>query len=343
MRKILEKISKRKNFLRFVLPVILVIILALIGFFSFHHPQKNLSAPAAQAKAEKFINDFLMQSGTKATIKSVTQEYGLYKMTIDIVSGQVESYVTKDGKLFFPQALDMDKIAAARNTPTGNATDSSTGADQSTTVTQKTTKPKVELFVMSYCPYGTQIEKGLLPVLAALGNKIDFQLKFVSYSMHGQKELAENLTQYCIEQGQPTKLDAYLSCFLQNGDSPTCLTQTGINQSQVNTCVAKTDKQYSVTSDFNNKVNYQGNYPGFAVNKADNEKYQVGGSPTLIINGQDINSGRDSASLLKTICSAFPTAPAECQATLSSATPDPGFGSSTSASAASTGGAGCGQ
>jgi len=49
---------------------------------------------------------------------------------------------------------------------------------------------------MSYCPYGTQIEKGILPVINALGNKIKFSLKFVDYAMHGKKEIDENSRQY---------------------------------------------------------------------------------------------------------------------------------------------------
>jgi hypothetical protein len=54
----------------------------------------------------------------------------------------------------------------------------------------------------------------------------------------------------------------------------------------------------------------------------------------LVINGETISSARDSASLLKTICSAFTTQPAECQAQLSSATPAAGFGTATDNSGA---------
>ena len=159
--------------------------------------------------------------------------------------------------------------------------------------------------------------------------------------MHGPKELAENLTQYCIEKEQTPKLQSYLSCFLASSDSATCLTQTGVDSSKLRACVAATDKQYKVTANSTNNVDYKGTYPSFNINQADNDKYSVGGSPTLIINGQEIDSSRDSASLLKTVCSAFNTQPKECQTTLSSVAPAPGFGTAAATTGAAA--ANCGQ
>ncbi len=333
MKNFFRKAVSRENLRRFILPIILILILIVIGILAFRKQANNLSESEAKTRAEKFVNEYLMESGNKATVKEVTKEYGLYKLKIDIVSDIVESYLSRDGKLFFPQALDIDQISS--NKEKANPTTGDEPAAQNIT---KSDKPKVELFVMSYCPYGTQIEKGILPVLEALGNKIDFELKFCSYAMHGQKELAENLTQYCLEKEQPTKLAPYLSCFLANSNSASCLDTAGVNKTKLSSCVSKTDKQYKVTENYNGKVDYQGSYPGFAVHKADNEKYGVGGSPTLVINGADVQSSRDSASLLKTICSAFNNPPKECQATLSSASPAPGFGTGTTDN--STGG-GC--
>jgi hypothetical protein len=331
MKKLIKSLFSRERFLRVTLPILLVIVLAVIALFSFQRPSiKNLKPEEAKAKAEQFINNFLMSGGNKATIKEISEEYGLYKLKIDIVTSVVDSYLSKDGKLFFPQALDVEKISseqpsqgAANNQPAPVAE-----------VSKKSDKPVVELFVMSYCPYGTQIEKGMLPVLAALGNKIDFELKFCSYAMHGEKELQENLNQYCIQKEQPAKLDAYLKCFLEASDSASCVSSTGVNKSQMDACVAKTDKQYKVIDNFKNNVGFQGSFPGFDVYKADNDKYDVGGSPTLIINGEQVSSGRDSASLLKAICSAFKNQPKECQASLSTASPAPGFGSGTQAAGA---------
>jgi len=277
----------------------------------------------------------LMQSGSKATVKEITTEYGLYKLKIDIISDVVESYLSKDGKLFFPQALNIEETAKLAATAGANA-----ASAPAATVAVKSDKPIVELFVMSYCPYGTQIEKGILPVLAALGDKIDFELRFCSYAMHGQKELNENLTQYCIQKEQNNKFDSYLSCFLESSVSDACLDSAKIDKTKLAACVTKTDKSYKVTSNFNDNIGYQGSYPGFDVDKAANDKYNVGGSPTLIINGQEISSARDSASLLATICSAFTTQPTECEAVLSSTSPAAGFGSGTATTGTD---AGCGQ
>ncbi len=327
MKKRLHKLVKPKVFTHIVLPIILLVVLVFIGYSSLRGTKKMLNKEDAIVKTEDFINNFLMQSGNKASVQEITSEYGLYKLKVDIVSDVVESYLTKDGKLFFPQALIIDEIANSK-------TASPSGDTNIATDVPKSDKPVVELFIMSYCPYGTQMQKGILPVLETLGDKIDFELKFVDYIMHGEQEITENLVQYCIQEEQSDKLNDYLTCFLKEGKSDECVTATKINTKKLNSCVAKTDDQYDVTNNYTNKVGYRGSYPGFDVNKTDTAKYSVNGSPTLIINGQDIQSGRDSASLLGTICNAFENQPKECQTELPSASPTPGFGSGTTANSA---------
>lgn len=346
MKKILSILKQKKTLATLLVIVAVLIVLGLITSLSIHKdnsktstvvkPGKTISTDEAKTTAEEFVNKFLMSNGSKATIKDITTEYGLYKLSIDITSDVVESYITKDGKLFFPQALNIAEISAAKDTAATGDTANSTPA---AAVTKKSDKPVVELFVMSYCPYGTQIEKGILPVIEALGSKIDFQLKFCNYAMHGEKELKENLIQYCIQKEQGPKFNTYLKCFLDSSDSAACLTTTGIDQKAAESCVAKTDSQFKVMENFTSNTNFQGSYPSFDVEKADNAKYSVGGSPTLIINGEDIQSNRDSASLLATICSAFNEQPDECKTALSSTAPSAGFGSGTAA--ASAGAAGC--
>jgi hypothetical protein len=39
-----------------------------------------------------------------------------------------------------------------------------------------------------------------------LQDKIDFEIKFNTYAMHGEKELAEQLNQYCIKKNKMINL-----------------------------------------------------------------------------------------------------------------------------------------
>lgn len=327
MNKMKKFLSTSNGLAKIGIAAVIIIVAIVSGIvWSKQAPTNQISAQDAAAKAETFINDYLMPSGSLAKILETSEEYNLYKMKIDIGSTEpVESYVTKDGLLFFPQALEIEKV----NQEEGSDVSANSGNTTPTNV-PKTDKPKVELFVMSYCPFGTQMEKGLLSVLDLLGDKIDFTLNFNDYAMHEKKEIDENLVQYCIQKEQPEKLTAYLSCFLDAGNQASCLAANA-NESKIKNCVAATDKEFKVTENYNNKVDWRGSYPGFNVQKTANDKYNVGGSPTLVINETTTSSGRDSASLLKTICAAFNNAPEECNSQLNSQSPTPGFGFSFSA------------
>ncbi|MDD5291174.1 MAG: hypothetical protein PHZ04_03590 [Patescibacteria group bacterium] len=312
--------------------IVLVILVALGGagykIFGGKTAGSILSPEEAKAKAGEFINANLVQAGTEVEIKDIVEENGLYKIVVNVGGQDFDSYLTKDGTKFFPQVLDMTADAAATDT-----SDTAAGGSGSE-VAAKSDKPNVELFVMSHCPYGTQIEKGILPVIEALGSKIDFTLKFCDYAMHGENELKEELKQYCIQKEQGDKLNGYLKCFLEAGDGDGCIAKAGLDKSKLDACVSATDKEYKVTEKFNDKTTWSnGQFPVFDVYKADNDKYGVSGSPTLVINGAQVTSNRDSASLLATICSAFNTAPEECSQSLSSTAPSAGFGSTAGAAA----------
>jgi glutaredoxin len=303
----------------------LVAVLITSGCSLTQNKAKPLSLEEVKVKAADFINNNLMQAGQEVSIKEITEENGLYKIIVNMPNGQeITSYMTKDGKKFFPQVMDIAEIE--QKTKEKKEKQAQAEEDSRSNL-PKTEQPKVELFVMSYCPYGTQIEKGILPVLEKLGNKIDFQLKFCDYAMHGKKELDENLRQYCIQKEEPQKLFSYLRCFLDKGESDECLKTVDIDQAKLNNCVKAADKEYKVTEMYNDKSTWSnGRFPRFNVFAADNNKYNVKGSPTLVINGKQISSRRDPNSLLETICASFKNQPEECQATLSNQAPSPGFG-----------------
>jgi len=330
---------------------IIIIVVVIGGIIFYQQKQGNTGStekPVSEKvskevtkAAEDLIREQLVGPETKLEIKKVTQESGLYKIELSVDGQEITSYMTKDKSKFIPQLIDIKDLEEAQGEDNKQAT------APVTEVTNKSDKPNVELFVMSYCPYGTQMEKGILPVFDVLGDKIDTKLKFVDYAMHGEKEVKENLRQYCIEQVAPEKLNTYLKCFLASKEgseqeSQTCLANAKINKNTLNKCIDETDKKFKVTELAKDKSSYiSGQFPQFNVDKQDVEKYGVQGSPTLVVNGQIVQTGRDSNSILKAICSAFNNQPEACKKELSTESPKPGFGTGTAPSNASDN-AGCG-
>jgi hypothetical protein len=330
---------------------VIIIVLIVGGVIIWQQKKGSNNEPKAvneqtqeevSAAALDLINGQLVMPGTEVEVGTITEESGLYKIELTVAGQEITSYMTKDMEKFIPQLID---VAETENVEGDDAEQPTAPVAE---VTNKSDKPEVELFVMSYCPYGTQMEKGILPALDTLGDTVDAELKFVDYAMHGEKEVKENLRQYCIQENEPQKLAPYLDCFLSStegseAEAQACMTQTQINQTLLNQCVAKTDAEYKVTELAKDQSTYvSGQFPQFNVDKEDVEKYGVQGSPTLVINGETVQTGRDSASILAAICSAFNEPPAACDTELSSTSPAPGFGTGADATGGASAEAGCG-
>lgn len=192
----------------------------------------------------------------------------------------------------------------------------------------KSDRPKVELFVMSYCPFGLQMEKAYIPAWTLLKDKADVSIKFVSYAMHGLKEIEENTRQYCIGQNQPAKLLTYLQCFTGKDDFKGCMAQAGITEGSLSSCVNTTNAKYKILDKFKDQTTWlSGRYPVYPINEDLNTKYGVQGSPTLVINGAQVEGVNRTAEAVKqAICAAFNTPPAECEKTLPNVAYGAGFG-----------------
>jgi hypothetical protein len=334
--------EKKKKDTRSLIILGVVIVLIIVGLVltsnkNLLSKNKTISIAEAKTTTENFIKDYLLSPDTKFTLgEPKIYNAGLYEIEVTIDGGTkpIKAYLSKDGKMFFPQAMDIAEMTKAKEgTPTAGS--DKTAAKEPVKNAPKSDKPVVEAFVMSYCPYGTQIEKGLIPVMKALGTKADIKIKFVNYAMHGKKELDENMTQYCINKEQGGKFISYLECFLKAGDSSACLKETSVDTKKLSACVSATDKQFKISEVFAKGESAWGStFPPFDIYKAENEKYGVQGSPTLVINGEQISAGRDSASLAGAICGAFSDGkkPAECDGKFDSASPAPGFGTAPAAS-----------
>ncbi len=324
----------------FIIPISAIVVAVLIvGVFLYLGQSKTkiLSAKEVGDLVMKYIKANV-NGGDTASLTSIVQDGDVYKLQLSINGQTYDSYASRDGKLLFPSGYSLVEATST----TQNQSDNSSSTNPQI---PKADKPDVKLFVMSYCPYGLQAEKMYLPVYNLLKDKTDMGVYFVDYIMHGKQELDENLRQYCIQKDQKDKYSAYLSCFAATGNSDTCLTQANINKDQVDNCVFDTDSTFKITTSYNHKETWlSGTYPLFDVEKDLNQKYSVQGSPTIVINDQEVDvSPRSPEKFKEIVCQTFNNQPAECSQTLSNETPATGIGSATTTGSASTGNAACGQ
>lgn len=297
-----------------VLSVLLVI--ALVASMATNGFSGSSGIPQNDAK-EKVI-DYVSKllQGQTVNVTSMKDNGDLYQLTLVIAGRPYDSYMTKDGKLLFPNAIDMTQEI----TPTED------GTEEPPQEIAKSDKPIFQMFVMSECPYGVMAEDAFFPVLKAMNGKFDFELHFIATdngdgtftSLHGQKEVDEDLRQVCVMKEYPENYIDYIDCqnknYLVQKDLSTtwgeCLKKNGMDQDVINKCAGGSEGKDLLKENI----------------KLSDEK-NIGGSPTILINGGQYSSARTAQAFQKSICSAYNKAPDECNTVInatSTAAPEGG-------------------
>ena len=331
-------VNYAKNNRNVVLVAVAIVAIVIVGGLIFVNKNgvtlPTLFGMSDQQIGEKAIN-YINTSGlssTPATLVKVGEASGLVKITIKIGANTFDTYITKDAKLLFPQAFTMTATkttaAAASNTPAAAAT--------AANVT-KTAKPMLEAFIVSSCPYGLQMQRAMAyavqsaPSLASsivvryIGSISGGKITSMHDAYTGNDESAENLRQICLREEQPTKYWPYVTCYMSKsdnklpdgtaltsqdmpiGDTTTCQSSTGVDTAKLSACVKDPSRGLAYAQkDFD-----------------ENTKYNVQGSPTLVLDGKTIDEtsfgGRTADAMKTIICDASSTQPSFCSKTLNTA------------------------
>ncbi len=329
-----KKSKKRSNFnFKKLLKnkwLISTIILSLALIVSIVYLVISTEKTISVNEVESLIGEFAQIQNLEIEEMNTVLESGVYAIKTKI-GGQEFSpiYITKDGKyIVYGSLVEFEELMQEYSSQEGSVNSTVTGNTVAPEV-KKTDKPVVELFVMTHCPYGTQAEKGFIPMMKEMSGLADLKIRFVHYFMH-EPEYNETPVQICIREEQSDKFLDYLECFLEgdgvnsngyvtNGNDPkVCMQKAGVDSQKVSQCVdnGKWEEYYDKDSELS-------------------QKYGVQGSPTLVINGVISSYGRSASSYLSGVCSAFNKQPEECSTLkLSSATPSVYFGWTTTTSTA---------
>ncbi len=270
----------------------------------------GLSNDALAKKGIDYLNKNVLSSDSPASLVTVSEESGLVKIKLKIGSSEYDSYITKDGKLLFPQAFIMEAEEESQNNETASA--------QTCESLPKSDKPALEAYIVSMCPFGIQMQRMMAEAVKETPELADYA--FVRYigavsgntitSMHGEEEAKENLRQICVRDEQRSKYWKYISCYMKVGDASGCEKSAGIDSAKLNGCI----------SDANRGVAYAKEDFDLA------DKYGAQGSPTLVLAGTTVEEfdsngspnfgGRSADEIRQVVCCGANNQPGFCSTKL---------------------------
>jgi hypothetical protein len=316
-----EKIMKNKTN-SIIIAILLILILAGAGYkYCKKHQMvsQTVKQEALKSKVLDYIKNNLVQAGTDVKIASLEDQGTVYKITLNVGNQTIPAYVSKDGKQFFPEAMDMD-AKAEQDSKANQAAQKDI---------PKSDKPKADLYVMAFCPYGNKAEDTIKSVYQLLKNKVDFNFHYIVsvsgstvQSLHGPTEVTEDEREACVlsQYGKDKWMNFVAYVNEKCGSDGTCweagAKSLNINATSINSCVSSKGVEM------------------MKANEKASKDANASGSPTLIINGVSSNAVYqygNSEGYKQAICGAFNSAPSECNTALES--------SSTSSSAPAS----CGQ
>lgn len=305
--------------------ILIVAVIAIVGgtaFKKYWKEKVDVGPEAIKVKLENLVKE----SG--ASVKDVVKEGNFYKATLSFNGQEQPVYTTKDGAKLIQSMISFEEIEKQQELAKKQE-------EENSRPIPKTDKPTVDLYVMSFCPYGNKAEDTMKPVYDLLKNKVDFNFHYIVsvggdsiQSLHGEKEVAQNEREACVMKNYgKDKWFGFVSYVnAKCGSDGACweagAKSLGINTAKITACVTE---------------------DGSDLMKADekiSKEAKASGSPTLKINGANSKAvyqyGNPEA-YKQAICDAFNTAPAECSKKLATVQ-----GAATSAQAEAQGGS-CGN
>ncbi|OQX85596.1 MAG: hypothetical protein B6D55_07170 [Candidatus Omnitrophica bacterium 4484_70.2] len=284
-------------------------LIIILSFLVVNNLFAQTHALKIKNKVKNFLTQYLLPPDTRLEIleEKYLKDKKLYRFKLRISQKYIKDiYATEDGELIFLEGINtkefiqqIKRMEAERRKKIESI--------------PKKEKANIQIFVMSYCPFALQIEKAFLPVYRLLKEKINFKLRFVDYTMHGEKECEENLRQYCIQKEEKRKIIDYLDCFIHKKDYKECFKEVKINERKVGNCIERIKKKFEFKD---NK---------FELDEELNKKYKIIGSPTFVINDVVINVERSPEAIKELICTTLKNKPSLCKKQLSKEIPSPGL------------------
>ncbi len=177
---------------------------------------------------------------------------------------------------------------------------------------------KLDFYVMSQCPFGTQVVDAIAPVKEKLGDALDLNIDFIFYpksqyvgkestfcvddlcSMHGIPEVQGNIVQLCAMKYNPNKYLDMLTCQNKNAGAipnnwESCAEKANLNLESIKTCY-EGEEGKTLARESSARASAKG----------------ASGSPTIFLNDESYGGGRQTNEFFRALCAEFDDAPQAC-------------------------------
>lgn len=311
-------------------------VLIVIILFIYTQIKKNQLENLRKKELPEIIKKVVNDPSIKIEIKEIKEISGViqFQLVLSRNSSQqtYTSYLTKDKKILFTSGIKIDEI---------NQTTNQKSSQKRLTCQDlvKTKTPKLTAFVVSQCPFGLQMQRVFKKAIEQLPSLESYlEVRYIGSinnnqisSMHGEEEAKENLRQICIREEQKEKYWPYVGCYMKEGKTDECLKEALVDGEKLTECIKNPQRglRYAQT-DFSLA-----------------NKFNIGGSPTLLLNEKQIVSefdfgGRTADTIKQIICCAMTTQADFCKKEISKENIAPSF-SHQDTTSASTSSSGCGN
>lgn len=264
-----------------VLTGIAILLLVLSIFtqgFSFTKNAKTgstLSLSDAEQKTLDFVNTELLQPPFQAEVSSSEELNDLFRVKLNVAGQSFDSYLTKDGRLFFPQGFNTSVTGKADVEP---AVEVSAGngavlgsSDAPVTIIEFSD------FQCPFCKKGYDTMKQVEEEYVASG-KVKLVFRNFPLSFHSEAKPAALAAECAKEQGEFWE---YHDKLFENQDVlgeenyKKWAKELGLDEQKFNSCFDSKKYESNVDADL-----------------ADGQSYGVSGTPAFFVNGKMINGAQ---------------------------------------------------